>query len=127
MKGHGQKLTRKQEEFIAALLVCPTVTQAAKQAGISEATSSRWRKDEAFAEAYRQARRQALDGVLSFLEQSMVGAVATLRTVMLAAETPAATKVRAALGLLELGLRASMLEDQEARLAALEAQRGIER
>jgi len=81
-------------------------------------------KDPSFTEAYRQARRQALDRAIAVLEQGMLGAVAVLRSVMLDAATPAATRVRAALGLLELGLRASMLEDQEARLQALEAERG---
>src|SRR5262249_61743375 len=42
MKGHGQKLTAKQEALIAALLTEPTYAAAAAQAGVSEATMYRW-------------------------------------------------------------------------------------
>ncbi len=41
MKGHGQKLTRKQEALIAALLTEPTHAAAAARAGVSEATLHR--------------------------------------------------------------------------------------
>ena len=47
--------------------------------------------------------------------------------VMTAPDTPAATKVRAAMGILEMGLRAFELGEIEARIRALEAQQGIER
>ena len=127
MPAHGEKRTRKEEALIAALLSYPTVRQAAEAAGISEASANRYMKDPAFTEAYRQARRQALDRVLAVLEQGMLQAVAVLRTVLADAATPASTKVRADLGLLGLCVRASMLEDQEARLQALEAERGIGR
>jgi hypothetical protein len=125
VSAHGEKRTRKEEALIAALLTCPTVRQAAQAAGISEASANRYMKDPAFMEAYRQARKQALDRALAVLEQGMLQAVAVLRMLMTAPETPAATRVRAALGLLELGLRVSVLEDQEARLHALERERGI--
>ena len=38
MSGHGEKLTRKQEAAIAALLLQPTITAAAAAVGIGEAT-----------------------------------------------------------------------------------------
>jgi hypothetical protein len=106
------------------LLTCPTIAQAAKAAGVSEATAGRWLKDSAFQGAYREVRRQALDRAIVMLEQGMLGAVAVLRTVMTAPDTPAATKVRAALGILETGLRAYELGEIEERIRALEAQQG---
>lgn len=42
MSGHGEKLSRKQEALVAALLIEPTHAAAALKAGISEATLHRW-------------------------------------------------------------------------------------
>jgi hypothetical protein len=61
---------------------------------------------------------------MATLEQTMLAAVLVLRSHMLDASAPAATRVRAALGLLEMGLRASVLVDQEERLQALEQRQG---
>lgn len=125
--GDGTALTRRQERFLTALLSYPTIVQAAKAAGISEATAGRWMKEEAFAAAYRDARRKALDQILAFVEQTMTASVAVLRSVMLAQDTPPAVKVTAAKVILETGLRCFEIGDQEARLQALEAERGIGR
>ena len=60
MKGHGEKRSRKTEQFIAALLTEPTVEAAAKKAGIGDVTAWRWMNDRAFADQYREARREAM-------------------------------------------------------------------
>ena len=126
MPGHGHKY-RQQEAFVAALLTQPTVVMAAKAAGISEGTAGRWMKEPAFQERYAEAKRQAFGEVLAFLQQSMLGAVATLRSVMLDAQTKPTTKVLAAGKLLELGLRAHEVYTLEERIAALEAAQGGQR
>ena len=120
MPGHGHKY-RQQEAFLAALMVQPTVVMAAKTAGISEGTAGRWMKEPAFQARYNEAKRQAFAEVLAFLQQSMLAAVATLRSVMMDAQTKPSTKVMAAGKLLELGLRAHDVYEIEARLSALEA------
>lgn len=119
MAGHGDKL-RQQESFLAALLTQPTVAQAAKTAGISQATATRWLKDAPFAERYAEARRGMVHEAMRFLEQTMLAAAAVLRTVMLNDTIRPQTRVMAARSVLELGLRASELEDQERRITALE-------
>jgi hypothetical protein len=48
MKSHGEKRSRKTEQFIAALLTEPTVEAAAKKAEIGDVTAWRWMKDRAF-------------------------------------------------------------------------------
>jgi hypothetical protein len=120
----GPKQMRKQDSLIAALLTQPTILQAAKVAGVSEATATRWLKEPAFQVAYREARRTALDRSLAFLEQSLFASVLVLRNIMLAADTPATTKVAAARTILEFAMKAYEVRDQEERLAALEADRG---
>ena len=55
MSGHGEKLTRKQDAAIGALLSQPTISAAAQSVGLGEATLRRWLKDPGFLAAYRSA------------------------------------------------------------------------
>ena len=61
MTGHGQKMLRKKEQAIAALLSQPSIGQAAKKVGIGEKTLFRWLQLDEFKRAYRGARRQVID------------------------------------------------------------------
>lgn len=121
----SRKHARRQDAFLAALLLQPTIALAAQKAGISEATSTRWLKDPSFQARYSEAKSRAFGEALDFLKQSMVSAVAVLRTTMLDRDTRPTTKVSAAGKLLELALRAHELYTIEERLVALEqAQKG---
>jgi hypothetical protein len=120
MKGHGEKVTRKQELTIAALLTAQSVGAAAQQAGIAEPTLYRWLKDDAFQTAYRDARRAIVQQAIVQVQQATGEAVETLRAVMQDHEAPASAKVSAAKAILETAIKAVELEDLEARLAALE-------
>jgi hypothetical protein len=122
VKGHGEKLTRKQEQAIAALLVHPTLGEAAQAVGIGEVTLWRWLQREDFQAQFRDARRQAVSHAIARLQQVSTEAVDTLQAVMKDAEAPAPAKVSAAKGVLDLALRAIQLEDLEARVKALESQ-----
>src|SRR2546423_6787511 len=68
MKGHGEKRTRKEEAFIAALLTAPSIEQAAKQAGIGTVTAWRGMQQPAFKSAYRAARRAGVAHAIAFLQ-----------------------------------------------------------
>lgn len=57
MKGHGEKLSRKQEAAVAALLTESTLCRAAERARVGEVTLWRWLKEPGFKAAYREARR----------------------------------------------------------------------
>src|SRR4029077_8914486 len=59
--GHGQKLTRRMETAIAALLAHPTLPEAAANAGIAFSTLRRWMRLPEFQEAYRVARARILE------------------------------------------------------------------
>ena len=56
MRGHGEKKSRKLDAFIAGLLSCQTVEDAAAAAGISTATAYRWLHDQDVIERLRQAQ-----------------------------------------------------------------------
>lgn len=124
MNGHGEKLSRKREALISALLTASTLTEAAKLAGIGEATARRWLKDDAFQAAYRDARRAVVQQAITHVQRVCSEAVVTLQAVMGDGEAPASARVSAAKAVLETAVKAVALEDLEARIVELEQQRG---
>lgn len=120
MSGHGEKMGRKQEQAIAALLQQPTIMAAADSLGIGEATLWRWLQQPAFEEAYRRARQSAVDQAIAALQQATGQAVATLQEVQRDTDAPASSRVTAAKTVLEMALKLRESEELEARLSALE-------
>jgi len=118
--GHGQKLGRKQEAAIAALLSQRTVEDAARVAGIGTRTLFRWLELSEFREAYLQARRQAFGQATARLQQATGAAVSVLLSLMLDGKAPAASRVRAAHSVLDMAAKALELDDIEMRLRQLE-------
>lgn len=120
MKGHGEKLTQKQELVISALLQSPNMTEAAKAAGISETTLWRWLKNDDFKLAYAAARREAVQQAVVQVQRASCEAVRTLKDVMADSEAPASSRVAAAKAVLEMSLKAVETEDLERRIVELE-------
>jgi transposase-like protein len=104
MRGHGQKLTRKQEALIAALLSEPTQAAAARKAGVSEATMYRWLHQPSFQAGYRQARRDLIEHAVGRMQAVTGQAVDTLLAVAQSGRKDS-DRVRAAVALLEHALR----------------------
>jgi hypothetical protein len=121
MVGHGQKLGRKQEAAIGALLAQRNVAEAAQVAGIGTRTLYRWLALPEFRKAYLQARRQAFEQAGARLQQATGVAVTVLLTLMLDPKAPAASRVRAAHSVLDMAAKALEMEDLEMRLRHLEA------
>jgi hypothetical protein len=117
--GHGEKKSRKAEQFIAALLTHPTIEAATKAVGISEATAWRWMKNPEFAAHYREARREAMRHTTARLQEAAREAVECLREVQRTGESESA-RVSAARTILEQALKAVDLEDVQQRLDELE-------
>lgn len=118
-EGHGEKRSRKQEQFIAALLSHPTIEAAAKTVGIGNTTAWRWRNDPAFADRYRGATRDAMRHAAALLQGAAREAVDTLRKIQ-SGEGSEAARVSAARTILEMALKAADLEDVQQRLDAVE-------
>jgi len=118
MTGHGEKLSRKAELFIGALLTQPTVTAAAQTVGVSESTARRWLQREEFQERYREARQEAVSHATARLQQASSQAVDTLTSVMGDPTAPAAARVGAAKVVLELA-RGATVEELEERYQEL--------
>ena len=122
MSGHGEKLSRKQDQAITALVTCASITEAAAQCGVADVTLCRWLKQDGFQAAYREARRAVVQHAITQVQRATGEAVETLRSVMQDADAPASARVSAAKAILETAVKAVELEDLEARIAALEAQ-----
>ena len=120
MTGHGEKLSPKAFEAIDALLVCDSITAAARRAGLREKTIRRWLALPIFKRALHDEQRRRSQAGLAALEASLPAALATL-TELLSAGTPAALRLRAATTIVSLTLRATELVTVDQRLAALEA------
>lgn len=110
-------LSRIQARAVPALLSHRTIEDAAKAAGVGEKTLRRWLASEPFASAYRAAAREAAREATSALLAAQREAVQVLRSCL--QEGSAATRVRAARALLELGVRVSA-DDLDERLSQLE-------
>src|SRR4051794_3870591 len=119
-RGHGDKLTRKQEEAIAALLSHTTVKAAAEAVPVNEKTLRLWLKDPAFLSAYREARRGVVEQTVGQLQQASSLAVAALVR-NLDCQKPG-DEIRAALGILEHAVKAVEVYDLAQAVADLKRQ-----
>jgi hypothetical protein len=120
MTGHGDKLSRKAELAIAALLDRPTVTEAAAAVRVDESTLRAWMRDPDFRAAYRAARAAVLERTVARLVAASVQAVEALERNLTAARP--ADQIRAALGILSHvtnGLAVSDLSVQVQELGEL--------
>ena len=120
--GHGDKLPRKQEVAIACLLTEPTHEAAARKAGISGSTLSRWLKLDSFVAAYRAARAQAIEKAIATLQGNTWAASSVLLQSL--GSKSDALRLRAAVEIWTLALKGKEILELEERIAALEAQAG---
>lgn len=120
MREKGSKFEHKKEIALGALLSESTICAAAKVAGISEATLWRWLKEEEFAEAYRELKREAVGQAITRLQQISCQAVEVLKKVMLNIKSPATVRVSAAKSILEMAIKAVEIEDISKRVEDLE-------
>ena len=120
MSGHGEKLPRKEEQAIAALLAHPTLPEAAAACSTSEATLRRWLQQPAFRAAYREARRQVLEVAVAGLQQAASEAAEALRRNLTCGQPGA--EIRAAVAILDQAIKGGELLDLQERVATLEMQ-----
>jgi hypothetical protein len=120
MAGSRAKLGRKKETAIAALLAQRNTEEAARVANVGLRTLYWWQKDPEFDAAYRAARRAAFGQTTARLQQGSSAAATILMKLMLDANTPASTRVRAAEVIVIHASKAIEIEDIEARVSELE-------
>jgi hypothetical protein len=118
MSGHGEQLSRRQEEAIGALLRSRSIRKAAAAAGVSDRTLRNWLAAPGFADAYRAARRQLVQHAVCQVQRATGRAVRTL--VRLLSCGHPSVEARAAATLLDTALRGIEQEELVGRLEALE-------
>jgi hypothetical protein len=120
MVGHGAKFEQKMEQAVAALLSHRSIEDAAREIDISPNTLLRWMKDPEFRAAWQEARRTVFCHAIGRLQDAAGAAATTLLKIMLDANAPAATRLRAVEIVLEQAAKAGAIEDIEDRVAKLE-------
>ena len=116
----GHKAKNKQDALLGALLVQPSIADAASAVGIGRDTAYRWMRTPQFQQRYADAKREALAETISYLQRSMWKAVVALNAILDNPDSTQTAKVAAARSLLEFGLRATELEQVVERLERLE-------
>lgn len=116
--GHGVKLTRKQEQAIAALIEHGTAKMAAEAVGVHRHTLTKWQRLTAFQHAYREVRRAIVEASLARTQNLAIQAVATLERNM-SSGVPA-VEVSAARAIIEHAVKGIELIDVIERVDELE-------
>lgn len=75
-------LTSKQKKGLAALLICPTLTAAAEQAGVDPRTLTRWLTQPLFISELKAAQTGVIDQATSRLLHGLTLALDTLVNLM---------------------------------------------
>ena len=119
-KGHGEKITRKQELAIAALVSEPSIGRAAEKVGIAKKTLWRWLQTDAFRTAFRKTKMELVRHAMAQIQAAMSEATETLRQVMVDMDATPSARVSAAKAVLDLGLKAREIENLEVRIEKLE-------
>jgi DNA-binding MurR/RpiR family transcriptional regulator len=127
MKGSSEKLSRKQERALTALLAHPTISEAAQSCGVSEPTLWRWLKDPAFSAAYNRLRNRLIEATLDQLAKSCGESVTTLRETLTDEAAPPAVKVNAAAKIIQLTLKIREQTEIEDRLRSIEEKIGAQK
>lgn len=120
MKGHGTKFGRKKEQAVVALLTQRNIDEAAKMVDVAPNTLLRWMKDPVFDAEYRQGKRAVSGQAMARLQQASGAAVSTVLKIMVDANVPPSTRLRAADIVMDQTAKAIELEEIEARVRDLE-------
>jgi hypothetical protein len=120
-KGMKRALTTKQQDAIVALITEPTLAKASAVCGVPGRTMYNWLEDELFAEAYRQARRQAFTQAVAMAQRYAPVAINGLVRVIADPAAPYTAKVAACIGILRFSRDSMELDDLAARVQKLEA------
>ena len=121
MNAQIEHLTPKQDKALTALLSADTVKDAAKAAGVNEATLWRWLQAPLFQQHYRSLRRQLVEAAVAQLQRDCTTAVRVLRQIAEDIQAPASARVTAARAIIDQSVAAVELMDIQERVERLEA------
>mgnify|MGYP002213781627 CR=1 FL=1 len=120
MKRHLPSWPKKADAGLIALMEEPTISAAAKKAGVSERTLGRWAKRPDFEAKLKEIRAKAIRQAVNRVTRAAGSAVSTLLELARHGESEA-VRLRAAIAILDHAWRGQELLDISERLVALEA------
>lgn len=115
------KITPAQTRTIAALLTHRTIEEAAKAAGVTPRTITRWLENRNFCFHLAGAEANVIDQATRQLIALQGDAIQTMAGIMDDGKVSPAVRLRAAQAILDTVIRLRELRNVEARLLALEA------
>ncbi|MGV3051309.1 replication protein [Streptococcus hyovaginalis] len=77
------KLTRRQEKFLNAILINGNISQVSQELGISRNTAYNYLNDVTFRRIYRERRNEMLKRTTTMLQSASIEAVKVLQEIML--------------------------------------------
>ena len=125
MPGPPNPLNQRKQKAVTAILGCPTLVAADREADIPKSTLYRWLAQDDFQWHLRQARRRSFSRMIGRLQQVSERAVAALDSVMADEKAAPATRVNAARAALRYSYHGIEVDDFEQRLSDLEHSRQL--
>lgn len=122
-KKYGEAMDRRKEQAMAALLECPTHTEAAEAAGISQSTLRKYLRDPDFKAEYERKQKDLVSSACDEGKKSLHLAISTLRAVCKSTDDSAQTRVQAARSLLDYTIKLIEIADLDERITTLEKER----
>lgn len=116
----AEKLPANAEKILAGLLSKPTIKDAAKAAGVSEATVFRALRNDAFSKLYRAGRREVTQHTVMRLQADSTQAAKVLREIIDDKQAPASVRVSAARIVIEQAFKGAEQTEVIERLRDLE-------
>lgn len=113
-------ITKKQQNFIVALMSTDTIEQAANAAGIAQTTAYKYLKDPDVIISMRELRSEVMRQLAGSLSNAGGKAVQTLEEIMGNKKAPAHARVSAARAILEHLYRVYEINDVVSRIDELE-------
>jgi AcrR family transcriptional regulator len=109
-------LSERQERALLAVVTHATPREAAKAAGVSEATLWRYRRNKEFAGRLREARSAMSDHTITLLQKASVEAVNFLSSLVGRDDAPWQPRVSAARAIVDLSFRGRVIDDLQAEV-----------
>jgi hypothetical protein len=117
---NNSKKQRLMDATIHALLTAPTIAQAAKNAGVTEASIRIWLKEPDFRRKYRETRQNLFETALGSVQGKLQEGASVMWKLVMDEATPATARVQAFRCLAEMAFRGQDLSELESRIEQLE-------
>lgn len=111
MTGKALNKAERERKALEALLICPTVKEAAEQSGLSESTLYRYLGKDEFKEAYRKTKKEIMRTTSNQIQLTALIAIETLKEIMQDKKAVGMARVTAAKTVLDLSYQTHRDED----------------